>query len=191
MKRIFGSGNTSENDPFLYIDPIKQGLKLKFVYNYIRKVFVFIHRSNKTRIETSHSDSDYIYRHLFLYIDPIKQGLKPTVFIHIWSWNLFLYIDPIKQGLKLANSYWARRVLSGFLYIDPIKQGLKPVDIVIGLVIKSCVFIHRSNKTRIETPVLQASKLQYKQFLYIDPIKQGLKLFRLRNLQIFPTGFYT
>ncbi len=38
---------------FLYIDPIKQGLKREYPQELIEKYKdVFIHRSNKTRIET-------------------------------------------------------------------------------------------------------------------------------------------
>jgi len=42
------------------------------------------------------------------------------------------------------------------------------------------VFIHRSNKTRIETKTGDFSKYGIEGFLYIDPIKQGLKLTILR-----------
>jgi len=38
---------------FLYIDPLKQGLKLSRIMSQYRfQLFVFIHRSIKTRIET-------------------------------------------------------------------------------------------------------------------------------------------
>jgi len=37
---------------FLYIDPLKQGLKLSFSNRAIELEVVFIHRSIKTRIET-------------------------------------------------------------------------------------------------------------------------------------------
>jgi len=62
---------------FLYIDPIKQGLKLRAsIWDaWIRTVF--IHRSNKTRIETLLAVQCLFFLFLFLYIDPIKQGLKP------------------------------------------------------------------------------------------------------------------
>jgi len=63
----------------------------------------------------------------------------------------FLYIDPIKQGLKQIGSIYASDIYK-FLYIDPIKQGLKrSLDTFFGLLYD--VFIHRSNKTRIETRV--------------------------------------
>jgi len=38
-----------------------------------------------------------------------------------------------------------------FLYIDPIKQGLKRDLVKQKGIASNCVFIHRSNKTRIET----------------------------------------
>jgi len=62
---------------FLYIDPLKQGLKRLSFITIIKSEIVFIHRSIKTRIETL---INYIFQsvgHLFLYIDPLKQGLKP------------------------------------------------------------------------------------------------------------------
>jgi len=37
---------------FLYIDPLKQGLKLIQRFNFFKTTPVFIHRSIKTRIET-------------------------------------------------------------------------------------------------------------------------------------------
>ncbi len=37
---------------FLYIDPLKQGLKLEFFSDKLILLTVFIHRSIKTRIET-------------------------------------------------------------------------------------------------------------------------------------------
>jgi len=88
---------------------------------------------------------------MFLYIDPLKQGLKHIInnclsLVII----LFLYIDPLKQGLKqtfFSNSFHTHL---RFLYIDPLKQGLKQPD-VIPQVLNDLVFIHRSNKTRIET----------------------------------------
>ena len=62
---------------FLYIDPLKQGLKpFIFLFNRLDTA-VFIHRSIKTRIETNKlwqiKEDD---QKLFLYIDPLKQGLK-------------------------------------------------------------------------------------------------------------------
>ena len=38
---------------FLYIDPLKQGLKLHILSIIIGELIVFIHRSIKTRIETN------------------------------------------------------------------------------------------------------------------------------------------
>ena len=62
---------------FLYIDPLKQGLKLKAGLGGAGTARrVFIHRSIKTRIETItdfYINTDVT---LFLYIDPLKQGLK-------------------------------------------------------------------------------------------------------------------
>jgi len=71
-------GEHHNGERFLYIDPLKQGLK---------------HNGNR-----AHSQSI-----LFLYIDPLKQGLKLAVH---WAENetqMFLYIDPLKQGLKLHS----------------------------------------------------------------------------------------
>ena len=61
---------------FLYIDPLKQGLKLKYGSMFIAIVIVFIHRSIKTRIETSLKFAFLRGQIWFLYIDPLKQGLK-------------------------------------------------------------------------------------------------------------------
>jgi len=41
--------------------------------------YVFIHRSNKTRIETCSQQYLIFFHSEFLYIDPIKQGLKPVL----------------------------------------------------------------------------------------------------------------
>ena len=61
---------------FLYIDPLKQGLKLK--------------QSATDEIEI-----------MFLYIDPLKQGLKRRKKPRSSKSKIqFLYIDPLKQGLK-------------------------------------------------------------------------------------------
>jgi len=63
---------------FLYIVPLKQGLKL----------VVDLMGTEGLKKE-------------FLYIVPLKQGLKRC---DMWSFNprteSFLYIDPLKQGLK-------------------------------------------------------------------------------------------
>jgi len=45
---------------------------------YERDPSVFIHRSNKTRIETVFQIWEGVGLDEFLYIDPIKQGLKRT-----------------------------------------------------------------------------------------------------------------
>ena len=92
-------------DWFLYIDPLKQGLK-HCSYGALSENFtVFIHRSIKTRIETKYKLIFGRNQWRFLYIDPLKQGLK-----HIQNKKMlaedyeFLYIDPLKQGLKLI--FW-------------------------------------------------------------------------------------
>jgi len=61
---------------FLYIDPLKQGLKLELWIPHKLAELVFIHRSIKTRIETFCHTRDYYHHCQFLYIDPLKQGLK-------------------------------------------------------------------------------------------------------------------
>ena len=64
---------------FLYIDPLKQGLKLIVYPIRILVAYVFIHRSIKTRIETGYEDILKNVTIPFLYIDPLKQGLKLTI----------------------------------------------------------------------------------------------------------------
>ncbi len=89
---------------FLYIDPLKQGLKLSssalqaglvlvFIHRSIKTrietnivitrffqfIHVFIHRSIKTRIETFNRQHDTLNDDMFLFIDPLKQGLKQEV----------------------------------------------------------------------------------------------------------------
>jgi len=61
---------------FLYIDPLKQGLKLKHISHICDRTCVFIHRSIKTRIETYGLKFFQDGKLMFLYIDPLKQGLK-------------------------------------------------------------------------------------------------------------------
>jgi len=89
---------------FLYIDPLKQGLKRKRIISLIPK------------------------HNMFLYIDPLKQGLKPlpefrkamidTVFIH----------RSIKTRIETLLYFCLYKNIFLFLYIDPLKQGLKPTD---------------------------------------------------------------
>ena len=55
----------SIEDLFLYIDPIKQGLKLRVLRSFANLDSVFIHRSNKTRIETRDSASETASRFSF------------------------------------------------------------------------------------------------------------------------------
>jgi len=66
---------------FLYIDPLKQGLKQIYEGNRMEIIHVFIHRSIKTRIETIWIDLAVQAILVFLYIDPLKQGLK-HIFIY-------------------------------------------------------------------------------------------------------------
>jgi len=73
---------------FLYIDPLKQGLK-----------------QNYKEIENGEVK-------LFLYIDPLKQGLKLCMrSVPVLLEPPFLYIDPLKQGLKhlLTDNYKRRK----------------------------------------------------------------------------------
>jgi len=89
--------------PFLYIDPIKQGLKQEISSDIdLSKLIVFIHRSNKTRIETP--------------IDAFHIFHKPAVFIHRSN----------KTRIETFLSFFFFSLSFLFLYIDPIKQGLKP-----------------------------------------------------------------
>ena len=86
---------------FLYIDPLKQGLKHKGDNAVIIFIIVFIHRSIKTRIETIFQSVGHFIILLFLYIDPLKQGLKLGENSQRTPRKvMFLYIDPLKQGLK-------------------------------------------------------------------------------------------
>ena len=76
---------------FLYIDPLKQGLKRSGIIGKRVKNFQF------------------------LYIDPLKQGLK----LHCLSDGAgsrkeFLYIDPLKQGLKQSNNKYNSRYEESF-----------------------------------------------------------------------------
>ena len=61
---------------FLYIVPLKQGLKQRLGRSLEKFRTVFIHSSIKTRIETLYSNSEPNISMLFLYIVPLKQGLK-------------------------------------------------------------------------------------------------------------------
>jgi len=49
----------------------------------VSKSYVFIHRSIKTRIETQEETNIYGQLDTFLYIDPLKQGLK-QIYISIF-----------------------------------------------------------------------------------------------------------
>jgi len=101
---------------FLYIVPLKQGLKPSSDIFPGRCNYVFIHSSIKTRIETETCRK--IIRHsrkLFLYIVPLKQGLKLVIGnFKVRKNTEFLYIVPLKQGLKLIKTVSARFSISGF-----------------------------------------------------------------------------
>jgi len=111
---------------FLYIDPIKQGLKHQSIGNHLQRITVFIHRSNKTRIETTEED--------------LMLDIPDNVFIHRSNKTR---IETNKNGDEI-------NIETLFLYIDPIKQGLK-LSLDMADISSYLVFIHRSNKTRIET----------------------------------------
>ena len=61
---------------FLYIVPLKQGLKPSYRKCIYIKSNVFIHSSIKTRIETRRGRQLVRLLSWFLYIVPLKQGLK-------------------------------------------------------------------------------------------------------------------
>ena len=111
---------------FLYIVPLKQGLKLFGKLFHFHAVPVFIHSSIKTRIETF----------------PILSVLvcEPVVFIH----------SSIKTRIETGANKMANIRVKEFLYIVPLKQGLKLHSFQINSWF-CCVFIHSSIKTRIET----------------------------------------
>ncbi len=86
---------------FLYIVPLKQGLKLSSAKEELKSRQVFIHSSIKTRIETGRPQKRAPRRARFLYIVPLKQGLKLNIpFLNEEQEREFLYIVPLKQGLK-------------------------------------------------------------------------------------------
>ena len=64
---------------FLYIVPLKQGLKLSRSFPIRLCMKVFIHSSIKTRIETDQIMRASETALQFLYIVPLKQGLKLEV----------------------------------------------------------------------------------------------------------------
>ena len=110
---------------FLYIVPLKQGLKQKLDKVIRENVPVFIHSSIKTRIETPIQNNYKDKNDMFLYIVPLKQGLKhafldsgsnpDTVFIH----------SSIKTRIETSYLSPLGRFNPTFLYIVPLKQGLK------------------------------------------------------------------
>ena len=75
---------------FLYIDPLKQGLKHSLYDNVSNFIFPF------------------------LYIDPLKQGLKRIELVAKAKDIMFLYIDPLKQGLKPKKSFKKQFWVVGF-----------------------------------------------------------------------------
>ena len=130
LKPRFIRMNSSSYKMFLYIDPLKQGLKPR--YNVSLSCFspVFIHRSIKTRIETK----------------PTVEFLPPPV--------RFLYIDPLKQGLKQKQlSLWNNPTVEVFIHRS-IKTRIETWDDCFNQANKR-VFIHRSIKTRIETILIK------------------------------------
>ncbi len=76
---------------FLYIDPLKQGLKLAFIRKAFQSISVFIHRSIKTRIETCPHCKEPVEEDEFLYIDPLKQGLKLLLSIQCRGFSAGFY----------------------------------------------------------------------------------------------------
>ena len=82
---------------FLYIVPLKQGLKPSQLIFPVPTTFVFIHSSIKTRIETIATILDVVQILGFLYIVPLKQGLKPR---KIPFFTLFLPIVFIHSSIK-------------------------------------------------------------------------------------------
>ncbi len=85
----------------LYIDPLKQGLKLSFRSSSDSHSASFIHRSIKTRIETFYIGMRYITKIRF-----IHRSIKTRIETYrlsdgAGSRKEVLYIDPLKQGLKL------------------------------------------------------------------------------------------
>ncbi len=102
---------------------------------------VFIHRSIKTRIETTKEIKLVALANMFLYIDPLKQGLKLSVSSYIYiNLEKFLYIDPLKQGLKHTSYGLDTFNIIKFLYIDPLKQGLKHAELVKETVHRGCFY---------------------------------------------------
>ncbi len=95
---------------FLYIDPLKQGLKRSIDTLSSLSGLVFIHRSIKTRIETADGIA-YFYRFCRVFIHrSIKtrietEGLEYQELSPIE----FLYIDPLKQGLKQEEAEMRRQ----------------------------------------------------------------------------------
>jgi len=127
---------------------------------------VFIHRSIKTRIETSRS------------------LIASSV---IFS---FLYIDPLKQGLKLVARYHADAEDRVFIHRS-IKTRIETISDSEISYFSASVFIHRSIKTRIETDcVLCASEGNSMVFIHRS-IKTRIETFLLPSRKSCKRGFYT
>ena len=87
----YGIYNFRNNSQFLYIVPLKQGLKLTYL-----------------------ADQQFS-RLWFLYIVPLKQGLKLQSFQGIEDLSkLFLYIVPLKQGLKRGDVIKYEAIFNSF-----------------------------------------------------------------------------
>jgi len=161
---------------FLYIDPLKQGLKrwqpssryqVKYVFihrsiktrieTYISSIFVshfilvFIHRSIKTRIETLYISSHRHFHLQFLYIDPLKQGLKRFPYIRVCHWRSVFIHRSIKTRIETGDFLKKLEpILTVFIHRS-IKTRIETCSFFFSSSNKTYVFIHRSIKTRIET----------------------------------------
>jgi len=136
---------------FLYIVPLKQGLKREFIpqFHFFQCRFLYI-VPLKQGLKPKKNKRSKQNETKFLYIVPLKQGLKLLFFPKIFlSQVMFLYIVPLKQGLK-PFSRIQRFLDIVFLYIVPLKQGLKLNGVFMPILLRG-VFIHSSIKTRIET----------------------------------------
>ena len=99
---------------FLYIDPLKQGLKLVDAIGARNKENVFIHRSIKTRIETENQSITIRLHNVFIHRSIKTRIETPKQIHHNKILKQFLYIDPLKQGLKQCKSYDSSSYATGF-----------------------------------------------------------------------------
>ena len=161
---------------FLYIVPLKQGLKhsLTDVTSTIGEP-VFIHSSIKTRIETNEKDIDsYLLAKVFIH-SSIKTRIETaSVCVPAHTANEFLYIVPLKQGLKRRFPAFQARPRDVFIH-SSIKTRIETVIMRKHAYLVASVFIHSSIKTRIETTLAIMVFSIVETFLYIVPLKQGLK----------------